>query len=214
MSQTLATSPATAADLLLYGGAATAAAHLQQALLDGGVLAGAVPQSMTGDGFAGQIAQAAMDLLGTVSLGDVLVGAWHSHRELREAGQRTHPTGREIVTLLPHDVASEHAPSVEALLNGRRFLRVECAVKLFVGVGTVQAEVADGRLVSVGAGQGLAGVTYGLRSIEINGTVTRLHHVEVTSQYQTDVHWPMRTFDPGFVLHREAAGESARGAAS
>lgn len=120
-----------------------------------------------------------MDLLDVLKLG------WQKHARLRTAAVRTRetPGSEEVVDLLTHTIRSTHMPRLEVYFDETLIATVDFELELRIDVDALVAEVSDGRLVAVGAGQAELGAEFSCEGIPVKA-VTRI--VDLSARIELD----------------------------
>lgn len=75
-----------------------------------------------------------------VDMAKILVGAWRKHREIAQYRDMTSPAeGYHEVALLEHTIKSEHAPTIQPVINGVPLAKLKFDI-------TLQLDLEGGRL--------------------------------------------------------------------
>jgi hypothetical protein len=75
-----------------------------------------------------------------IDIGKILVGAWRKHREIAQYRDMTSPSqGYHEVVLLEHTIKSEHAPTIQPVINGAPLAKLQFDI-------TLQLDLEGGRL--------------------------------------------------------------------
>jgi hypothetical protein len=148
--------PLTARDVFFDGDAASTAA-LEKALEEHDLLdavAGHVKTAtpVTKNFVLKQAAQAIDDLLGALHVDDLLIGGWAHVQELQAAIEATSEGGVRHVALASHSIASEHAPSLDLMVNEMPVRLLDLRVALGFVVDACELVVRDGKIDGVEVG--------------------------------------------------------------
>ncbi|MEV7966096.1 hypothetical protein AB0O34_08940 [Sphaerisporangium sp. NPDC088356] len=173
MTVLIETKPSTA-DLLLFANPENAVTALSEAL-DARRMLEAVGEgarradSVFNSALNGKVAEAGGELLRGLDLGAVLLGGWQRYRDLRIAARKTveQPGSTEVVRLAEHKITSRHAPYADVYVDGHRVTRVDFGIELAFDITLMQASVRDGRLISLGAGDCAASITWSVRGFPV-----------------------------------------------
>ncbi|WP_327048805.1 hypothetical protein OG320_13505 [Microbispora sp. NBC_01189] len=180
MNLTIDPNPGTAA-LALYDGARGAVAAAASVVRDPQVVSTICRDA---PGLAGrlvaQLPEAGAGLLHGITLGTVLAAGWQKSRELRAAAVRSHEKGlrgkTEPVQLAAHSITSEHRPYVEVYADERKVLTITFSVDLTFTIGLLDAEIRDGRLVTLRPGGGFeVTVSWGMEGFKIGEKQVPIH---------------------------------------
>jgi len=89
-----------------------------------------------------------------LDVGEALVGAWRTHRDLLAAAEKSleHPGSRVTVVLADHDIHVDHEPAVEVLFETVRLTTVTIAVALDISVEALVGVVEHGTLIEIAHG--------------------------------------------------------------
>lgn len=100
-----------------------------------------------------RLAVAAAGLL-QMDVGSALVAGWQGHTALHDAGRSTlaDPAAEELVELAAHTIEWEHLPYVELIVGTTSVLTVTLTLRCTIDVDSLVAQVADGHLIGVQAG--------------------------------------------------------------
>ncbi len=99
-----------------------------------------------------QAAEAINDLLGALHIDDLLIGGWAHVQELQAAIEATSEGGVRHVALASHSIASEHAPSLDLMVNETPVRLLDLRVALGFVVDACELVVRDGKIDGVEVG--------------------------------------------------------------
>ncbi|MDO8389995.1 MAG: hypothetical protein Q7V57_05870 [Actinomycetota bacterium] len=94
-----------------------------------------------------------------ISFADVVGRAWKHHHALTAAAQRTKQTGREVVTLADHTIASVHQPQITVAIDGADVATIHLTVELSVRMVGVAAVVEQAKLIALESGAAIVTAT-------------------------------------------------------
>lgn len=126
---------------------------------DDGLLAAALPEpGLTALGARQVLGRRVTDAVASaldLDLGDLLLDGWTGLRELRAAAARTRetPGEPEEVPLAEHEITSTHHPAVELYVHDALVATLTLELEVTFTLQAVIAEVRDGSLVGVRAGE-------------------------------------------------------------
>lgn len=103
----------------------------------------------------GRVTEALHEQLAVIDLGEVAVGAWSRIQELHAAAERTlaNPAAREDVSLIDHEVTSEHQLAIELWLDGHLLVALTVDLVFTLIIVGITAVVRRGRLVQLRSGE-------------------------------------------------------------
>jgi hypothetical protein len=154
-------------NLLFDGGPGQPVDALTQLMRERGTNVGLCPPGLI-DVARHELANATTGFM-SANLADVAAAGWKKYDALKKAARRTRddPEAKELVSLMTHKIASEHRPSVDLYVDGKRLATVEIDLEIALTIAGVIAVVEQGRLTEIQSGSCTASGSLAVQGIEM-----------------------------------------------